>query len=1563
MVGDRIAGQFRLERFLKEGLGVSTWLGSDQKTGQPVVVRKSAPDAGTWLRLAHEAEVLGELELERIPRLLHLGREEGEILLVAEFLSGRTLEEELGSRQLDWQEAVQRACSLLEVLAQVHERGILHRDLKPSNLICRPEQHLAVIDWGLSRSWRLHTAFRDVTVGTVQYMAPEMAGTVARDVAEPADLYSVGVILYECLTGRLLYPVRSISELLRRQLLSDSIPALGGSVPGTLRPVLTRLLQKEPADRYASASEVRQDLQHVLQGRSVHPTRPLSRRVRPPLIGRQREREELRQGRQALLLGPAGSGKSTLLEEYCREALAQGAWVLRGQALSRSETEPLQLLSGVFYELSQRCGPELGQALGPHRAVLAHIAPDLRPLLGEDQPDRGPEDLGPRRVQLALDHLLGQLGTPERPAVLVLDDIHWADGLSRNFCEQLLRAGAPENIRVVLSGRPPLDLKVGTETRIVELAPLDREEASQLLTAMGVGPDDARQQWLLDFGEGNPLLLVEGTQGVEAGDKELLVSPRGAHLLSRRLGTLPPEARHVLRRAAVLGRSFNLATVAAMLEEDPRPGLELARASRVIWQKPSGSEYAFAHDRLREQILDELLPTQRLELHALAARALAQTAPSSVAALAFHLSEAGDKKGAAGYARQAAEAARERYEFAQAAQGYRMVLEVEPESLPVMESLADVLYWSNQNEEAKRYYLQALDRAGLALDRCRLRLKLGRAIYGEGDLEVPLELGRAALRDLGSSGREHIVLSMQALLLVAESQLNSGKPFSIELLGLVLRLWWIAVRNPKWPDSMFLRASVCSLLGHFPRTNFLSLGMAPRLVEEQAQLDLEPIFRGRILSRSLTGPLFRLPAREALPGMQTAFEALFRAGDLWEFTMAAWVASIIRVNIGEFEFLKRQGAELYRIAEASDHTWGKVMAATIWALGTGGRVPESIFAWLSDLEPLTGFAEMHRRQGLSLCLIGRDRPAEALSLLYTTTLVPMESYLLKNLRLTALRRAAELTQIPWQRREFILQHRRLARVLEKAGLPAAQAAAWREAALAAAARGHRYRAERLFQRSLDVSVDKEYCYQEALTFYERELFRQRLKLPAFPEAALERLLAMGATWHGPGAASPAPALSLVDRFEQCLDWGRQLVASPSESTVYSNLCRAAQALLRCQSVAVVRLPGLERLAGSPFPLSEAAIQRSLRGQTSSGEDPALRDSLLVRQPEALITPIEVFDQTPACLYALEAERGEEEVLLARFLSTLAGATRENLAVRQRFHDLFQAVAEPLLVLNSEARILEANNRFREVFGQVPPSFTDLIHPADNRSFVWTDGGEVRLETAQGTTVWAQVLPSRSGSLYIVGITNITHHRLEQLARLQEDERRLVSSEIHDVLAGTIASLNFLLQQREGGPDLLLRCRAVSGQLLQDLSRCIHSLRVPVLSQSVLGDLRAFVEQLRSEGAMEVTADLAESLQAPPLALTFAGRILREALTNARRHSRAHHVHIRLQSDGERLRGEIADDGVGFEPSRVGGFRSGLASMRFRVDLLGGMFSLESKPGAGTRVAFEIPTGEGGTSQE
>jgi serine/threonine protein kinase len=233
-------------------------------------------------RFRIEAESVAQLHHPHIVQIFEVGQQDGCPFYSLEFVAGGSLFDKLNDTELTSAEAAQLVETLARAIGFAHQRGIVHRDLKPGNIMLTADGQPKITDFGLAKRMdhSLTYSMTGVVLGTPSYMAPEQAGG-SRDVGPAADIYSLGAILYEVLTGRPPFRADTPLNTMLSVLSDEPTPPrrLHPGVPRNLETICLKCLEKDPARRYASAEDLADDLQRFLHGEAVL--------ARPPnLLGR-----------------------------------------------------------------------------------------------------------------------------------------------------------------------------------------------------------------------------------------------------------------------------------------------------------------------------------------------------------------------------------------------------------------------------------------------------------------------------------------------------------------------------------------------------------------------------------------------------------------------------------------------------------------------------------------------------------------------------------------------------------------------------------------------------------------------------------------------------------------------------------------------------------------------------------------------------------------------------------------------------------------------------------------------------------------------------------------------------------------------------------------------------------------------------------------------------------------------------------------------------------------------------------------------------------------------------
>jgi len=276
----RTVGKFRVQGVLGRGTFGTVYKATDPDLSRTVAVK--VPRAGYFGtseeedRFLREARSAAQLHHPGIVKVLEIAREAGVPYIVSDFIDGPTLADLLTASRPGYRESADLVARIAEALAYAHQAGIIHRDIKPSNILLDPSGRPLVTDFGLARRDEGETTVTldGQVIGTPAYMSPEQAAGDQRQVGPRSDVYSLGVVLYVLLTGEL--PFRGNSRMLIHQVLHDDPKpprSLDDKVPRDLETICLKAMAKEPANRYASASELNADLHRFLNGEPIRARR------------------------------------------------------------------------------------------------------------------------------------------------------------------------------------------------------------------------------------------------------------------------------------------------------------------------------------------------------------------------------------------------------------------------------------------------------------------------------------------------------------------------------------------------------------------------------------------------------------------------------------------------------------------------------------------------------------------------------------------------------------------------------------------------------------------------------------------------------------------------------------------------------------------------------------------------------------------------------------------------------------------------------------------------------------------------------------------------------------------------------------------------------------------------------------------------------------------------------------------------------------------------------------------------------------------------------------------
>jgi tetratricopeptide (TPR) repeat protein len=624
-------------------------------------------------RFGREAEAAASLDHPNVVAVYHAGEEGQRLYLTMRYVVGLDLGRFLAVQQrMDATLATAIVAQVAGALDAAHAKGIVHRDVKPSNVLLEwtSENPCAYLtDFGLTKTLGDHTdiTWTGETLGTVDYAAPEQLE--GRDVDGRADVYALGCLLYHALTGQVPFPRPTGAATIVAHVTAPvpSVRGLAPELPLALGRVVERALAKDPDARYASAGELARAAQAATGARgggvavgpppragpSGHMALAFPRSLAiecddRPFVGRAQSLQRLRDRYRrhgperpqfVLVCGEPGIGKTRLATEFARQVHAEGATVLHG----RSDPEPVVPYQPFLTALQEVVAHGLADDMPHELGELSRFLPGL----GRRNPvlERRAGDAPESRYRLfeAVSRVLARVAR-DRPAVLILDDLHWADASTALMLRHVLQHPEPAGafilgtLRDVQQTRSDdlVDLvaRIGSQhQRFAELAlaGLDGEEVAEFVAAdqgrEAGGPFLSR---IRSATAGNPLFLGETLRGLaELGPEAGGLTEQALHrvgvpkqvkaMIVQRLQRLAPVTRDVLARAAVIGTEFPVDVLEAIdprAEPDVLTPLEDAAAAALV--RPSDAEgegYAFTHALVRDALCGQQSESRRRRLH------------------------------------------------------------------------------------------------------------------------------------------------------------------------------------------------------------------------------------------------------------------------------------------------------------------------------------------------------------------------------------------------------------------------------------------------------------------------------------------------------------------------------------------------------------------------------------------------------------------------------------------------------------------------------------------------------------------------------------------------------------------------------------------------------------------------------------------------------------------------------------------------------------------------------------------------------------------------------------
>ncbi|MCI0522976.1 MAG: AAA family ATPase, partial [Bacteroidales bacterium] len=467
----------------------------DQSESKPVTVRIFSDEVRhrsleRRLRFRREVENVSHTTHPNLLRIFATGEFEGRDYLVTEHVNGAQPLSERFRQITEIDNAVTIMLDACSGLSAAHEKGIIHQSLNPSSILIfqnghGPETKLA--DFGMGLLLDLAgIKEEDEIIRTFGYMSPEATGILRKPVDERSDIYSLGIIFYQFVTGKLPYDGRDTATLIHQHIAQNPplLRKLNPSIPSVIEQIILRLIAKDPLDRYQAVSGLIADLEEYRRQRADGTREPVFEIARSDraaqlsfatrLIGRDEELDILHnliaqtkqgKGGLALVSGSPGVGKSRLVDELRGYIHSIGGIFVGGKCYQYESTTPFNVFTealDAYVRKIKRVGKEerkaaaerIQEAVGQLGGEVVKIAPMIEELIGK-QPELEAMDAEKERVRfmITVSNFLLSLGSEQNPLILFLDDLQWADVGSIELAQRVAAGLDSRPITVIASYR------------------------------------------------------------------------------------------------------------------------------------------------------------------------------------------------------------------------------------------------------------------------------------------------------------------------------------------------------------------------------------------------------------------------------------------------------------------------------------------------------------------------------------------------------------------------------------------------------------------------------------------------------------------------------------------------------------------------------------------------------------------------------------------------------------------------------------------------------------------------------------------------------------------------------------------------------------------------------------------------------------------------------------------------------------------------------------------------------------------------------------------------------
>ena len=636
-----------------------------------------------------------------------LHRTDNSLALILEDKGYSLLSSLIPDSTTDLAQKLQIALRIASSISLVHTKGFLHRNIRPDSIAIAPDYREALLT-NLQNSTRIADSFPQtsaeiISPDNIAYISPEQSGRVSTELDRRSDFYSLGITLFELFTGQTPFKTNDDLELIHCHLAKEppAPQSINPEIPSPLSAVIMKLLSKNPGDRYQSAHGIKQDLKKCLNligsgkifekftpgNQDISETFTLSRK----LFGRKDELSELKAAFSKVMLGScetifisgeAGTGKSSLINSFSEQVYKENGEFISGKFDQFRRNRPYSALIQAFQELLRKrlSSPtpiinawkhRITSVLEQNASLISEVLPELELLIGKQE---APVELSPtesrNRFNLAFKNFIKVFPSIDKPLVLFLDDLQWADISTLQLLKRLLEDQETSHLMLVCAYRTNLPMNEGVKSRIEDIEELSPKVRSLKLNRLKLHhvhgfisrtlrTDRKRTEDLARMvysrTGGNPLFVREYLLNMYRAElitfdndktrwewdlkaiRNISMDGNLVELMAEKILTQPYEGQEILKAASGIGCKFDLRILTELMEFPEQLTLDYLNmalhegliisdegiTSIADFNPRSGPYYlSFMHDRVQQAAYAMLDAAEKTNLHQNIGRAM-----------------------------------------------------------------------------------------------------------------------------------------------------------------------------------------------------------------------------------------------------------------------------------------------------------------------------------------------------------------------------------------------------------------------------------------------------------------------------------------------------------------------------------------------------------------------------------------------------------------------------------------------------------------------------------------------------------------------------------------------------------------------------------------------------------------------------------------------------------------------------------------------------------------------------------------------------------------------------